>query len=112
MAKHHLSIIGILALALASCVTPQPSVFYFNGAGEKSDLMKARYACFKENQVYQDSSGAYVNQYGGSATSQASQTCSLSGFKACLAAKGYSFGTAENHKFVISGHELITCGAL
>jgi hypothetical protein len=79
------SFLAILLLVTLSGCAPS-YIRYFNSNGASQDqFMKDRYACYQETQ--QRISSAYINQYGGAASSQIMPSCSA--INACLAARGY-----------------------
>jgi len=76
----------VCSLSLTACVSlPYGGTFRFDGPGTFQDFAQARYQCTQETS--RRVSGAYVNQYGGSSSSNVMPSCSA--FSACLAAKGY-----------------------
>ena len=72
-----------LALLLGGCV--HGGTYKFTGPGTFQDFATARYQCLQETQTR--SSGAFVNQYGGAASSSVAPSCTA--FDACLASKNY-----------------------
>ena len=82
-----ISVVVLLSIfsLLSGCQTVHGGTFRFNGPGTFQEFATARYQCAQE--TAQRSSGAYVNQYGGSASSSVRPNCTT--LSACLAAKGY-----------------------
>lgn len=81
--RKSLSII-LLVTAISGCAPTYIRWMTTTGATQQQ-FMNDRYACLQQTQ--QRVSGAYVNQYGGAASSQVVPPCSA--FNACLAARGY-----------------------
>lgn len=75
---------GILVFVLVGC-----AAVYTRWTGPSSnsqqDFMNIRYQCLKETQARVSS--AYINQYGGSSSSNVRPPCSA--WNACMASKGY-----------------------
>ena len=87
--KHYkIVLLSMFAALLTGCAAP-----HYDGPGSFQDFANARYQCLRETQ--QRMSGATINQYGGSATSQVIPSCSA--FNSCLATKGYY--QSQNGKF-------------
>jgi hypothetical protein len=61
----------------------------YNGPGTFQDFANTRYQCLQEISERQSESGAFINQYGGAASSTDTVMPNCSAFNACLAAKGY-----------------------
>jgi len=78
-------VIGFLLLFVAACETSYIRYVNTNRAATQQDFMKTRYLCYKETQ--QRTESAYINQFGGAASSVVLPACSA--FNACLAAQGY-----------------------
>ena len=108
--------IFLISTLVAACASasapPKDKNFYFDGPGSKAEFLRVRYSCYRENLVKFDNGQAKVNEVGGKANRQAGETCSISGFRSCIAANGYRRLThAEklSAKFVINEFEKITC---
>jgi hypothetical protein len=77
-----------VAVLLSSCggmPAPYSGTYRFTGPGTFQDFANTRYQCAQETS--RRVGGAYVNQYGGSSSTNVIPSCST--FRACLAAKGY-----------------------
>jgi|SRR5215469_4749406 len=76
---------SITAILCAYGCTPNYMRYVSNTDATETQFLQDRYQCLQEtaHQV----SGAYVNAYGGAASSQVMPSCSA--FNACLAARGY-----------------------
>ena len=61
----------------------------YDGPGTVQEMMAVRYQCFQENVVSHERSNASFLGRIGSYSRSGGGTCSMSGFRACLAAKGY-----------------------
>ena len=79
--KLSLSLLSILSLA--GCI--HGGTYRFTGPGSFQDFATVRYQCLQETKTR--TSGAFVNQYGGAASSDVTPSCTA--FDACLASKGY-----------------------
>ncbi len=79
------SLVIILAASILSGCAPSYMRFVSNNNVTQDQFMRDRYACYQETQ--QRTSAAYINQYGGAASSRVIPSCSA--FNACLAARGY-----------------------
>ena len=77
--------IALISLHVAGCAGPYGGTLRFDGPGTFQDFAQSRYQCAQETS--RRVSGAYINQYGGSSSSNVIPDCST--FSACLAAKGY-----------------------
>ena len=75
---------ALLIASVSGCATTYIRYLSTNNATE-AQFMQDRYQCYRETQ--QRVSGAFVNQYGGAASSQVLPSCSA--WNACLAARGY-----------------------
>ena len=64
---------------------PYSGTYRFSGPGTFQEFANTRYQCAQE--TARRVGGAYVNQYGGTSSSNVIPSCSS--FRACLAAKGY-----------------------
>ena len=104
----YLLILGFSSL-LSSCA--YDSNIYFAGPGSKADLLAARYQCFQENQAYVGSGGAVVYGAYGGASQGFTKTCSMSGFRSCLSAKGYTQTAPAYANFTVSAYEKVYCAA-
>ncbi len=74
----------LMGASISGCATTYIRYLSSNNATE-SQFMQDRYQCYQETQ--QRISGAFVNQYGGAASSQVLPSCRA--WNACLAARGY-----------------------
>ncbi len=74
----------LMAASMSGCATTYIRYLSSNNATQ-TQFMQDRYQCYQETKqrIY----GAFVNQYGGSASSQVLPSCSA--WNACLAARGY-----------------------
>ena len=75
--------VALVVAAVSGCAPTY--IRYINPNATQEQFMKDRYECYQETQ--QRISGAYVNQYGGAASSRVMPSCSA--FNACIAARGY-----------------------
>jgi hypothetical protein len=75
---------AIVALALVACT---PSYYRYVGPTNSTEqqFLNARYACYQETR--QRTYSAYVDVYGGAASSQVLPPCDA--FRACLGTRGY-----------------------
>ena len=94
-------IIGIILIVIVSGCAAVPMRFTNYGATQEQ-FMKDRYECYKETQ--QRASSAYINQYGGFASSQVMPSCSA--FNACLASRGYFRSDANGNLVLPAGAEI------
>jgi hypothetical protein len=80
--------IAALNLSLVACapVKPVPIRHFTRPETTQEQFMKDRYECLQEAE--QRVSGAYVNSYGGAASSQVIANCGV--WVACLGARGYT----------------------
>src|SRR2546425_1016341 len=81
----------LLVATVSGCATTYYRYISTSGATQEQ-FMRDRYSCYQETQ--QRVSNAYVNQYGGTSSSQVRPTCSA--FNACLAARGYHRSDTTN----------------
>lgn len=95
-------ILFAVGLILAGCET-LPHAYMASGKTQQ-DLLRDRYECYRETQ--QRVSGASVNRYGGSASSNVIPSCGA--FNACLASRGYIYSKERGTLVVPKGAE-ITC---
>ena len=86
--KRHLFVL-VLAITLTGCATN--TRWYFPPGGTQQQFNQDTYECMQEAQ--QQSSNAYVNPYGGSASSGTTTNMYLA--KACMRARGYREGTTD-----------------
>jgi len=84
---HAAKTIAVAAFSLVLLGCAEPMVWNKSGASQ-ADFNTDRYRCMQESQ--QQSSSAYVNRYGGYASS--GQTTNESLFNACMTAQGWSLG--------------------
>lgn len=83
--------LAFLVMTLSACA-PTYIRYMSNNNATQDQFMKDRYACYQETQ--QRTSSAFINQYGGAASSVVIPTCSA--FNACLAAHGYYRADTRN----------------
>ena len=74
----------LMAASMSGCATTYIRYLSSNNATQ-AQFMQDRYQCYQETK--QRISGAFVNQYGGTSSSQVLPSCSA--WRACLAARGY-----------------------
>jgi len=85
-----LSVLLTLIIFLSACT--YGGTYKFSGPGNFQEFARIRYQCLQETSVRQG--GAFVNQYGGAATSTVTPNCSA--FDACLASNGYYRNSSGN----------------
>ena len=78
-------LISVVVLLSGCAGAPYGGTLRFTGPGTFQDFANTRYQCAQETS--RRVGGAYINQYGGSSSSNVVPSCSV--FAACLAAKGY-----------------------
>ncbi len=83
----------ILSFVIAGCAGIQGGTFRYSGPGVFQDFAQARYQCIQESR--KRVSGAFLNQYGGSSSSNVGVDCNV--MDACLGAKGYFRNPNGNH---------------
>ena len=96
-------IIALIAGAISGCA---PTIMRWTNTNNATydQWIKDRYACYSETQ--QRISGAYVNRYGGAASSTVVPICSA--FNACLAARGY-FRSDSNGTLTVPQGAVVQC---
>lgn len=93
---------------LLSACAPLYLGFQSKTGKSQQQFMQDRYECYKETQ--QRISNAYVNEYGGSSSSQVLPKCSA--FYACLAARGfYQYNTEDMQQLYKPGYYYVPQGA-
>lgn len=99
---------ALLFLAGINSGCTRPALRY-DGPGTAQEMMAVRYQCFQENLVHHErAEGSAYGQFG-SYKKSAGRTCSMSGFKSCLAAKGYYRTTAG--RLVVPHGTSVHCAA-
>lgn len=83
MTRPHAWLLGLPSIAICGCAALQMG-WYKPGASQ-SDFAQDKYACMENSQEHV--SGAYVNPYGGAASSGTITNIPL--FQACMEARGY-----------------------
>ncbi len=80
-----ITLIGLNIVGCLGPVGPYGGTLRFDGPGTFQDFAQVRFQCAQETS--RRVSGSFINQYGGSSSSNVIPNCST--FNACLAAKGY-----------------------
>jgi hypothetical protein len=79
-------LLALSTLVVYGCVAQRSLVRYTKPGATQDEFMKDRYECLQEAQ--QRESGAYVNSYGGAASSRVVASCGV--WLSCLGARGYT----------------------
>jgi hypothetical protein len=87
-----ITVVAVALLALAGCTPYTYTRYLTNNDASEQQFMQDRYQCYQQTQ--QPVSVAYLNAYGGAASSQVLPSCSA--FQACLAARGYYRSDTQN----------------
>lgn len=87
-------LVGLVVL-LAGCAGAgiHGGTYMYSGPGTFQDFAQVRYQCVQESR--KRVSGAFLNQYGGSSSSDVGVDCNV--MDACLGAKGYFRNPNGNH---------------
>ena len=86
----------VIAANLSGCVTaPPPTIAWSKPGGNYEGFMRDRYDCLQAGR--QTISGAYVNQYGGAASSNVAVDRGM--FMGCMGARGYQPDISGNYGF-------------
>jgi len=77
---------AILGSIVSGCATQPQTLRYSKAGATQDEFMKDRYECLQEAE--QRVSGAYVNAYGGAASSRVVANCGI--WVSCMGARGYT----------------------
>ena len=82
----NITVVATAVMLLQGCAAGiHGGTYMYSGPGTFQEFAQARYQCVKESR--KRVSGAFVNQYGGSSSSNVGVDCNV--MDACLGAKGY-----------------------